>query len=110
MKPVSMEWTKEAFGISYLGEFNLEKTRVSIERIGSKAILREWYPGCQFSPKETLCKSFESAKRLGESIMKETSSETIKEKIYEIFSIDNCLYNSTFRFYPHMGYDDMWSY
>ncbi len=65
-----MEWTKEYYGITHLGEFNLRKMRVSVERLGNRAILQKWFPGCGFRPKEIPFQSFEKAKKAGEKVMK----------------------------------------
>ena len=65
-----MEWTKEYYGLSHLGEFSTKKLWVTVTRYSNgRATLSKWFPGCQFSPEETTFKNVEEAKRQGEIAM-----------------------------------------
>ncbi len=50
---------------SAFGAFSLGKTWLTVERHKNGATLLEWFPGCKFSPKETLYNSVEDAKQAG---------------------------------------------
>ena len=66
-----MEWSEEYCGVQHLGEYSIRRMWVTVERFGTKARLLEWFPGCGFSPRETLYESVEVAKTAGEIIMKQ---------------------------------------
>ena len=65
-----MDWTKEYFRNSYLGEYSIQKTWVSVENHGTFALLNIWFGGCKFSPREIRFNSVLEAKLAGESVMK----------------------------------------
>ena len=65
------KWSREYYGISHLGKFSLKSLWVTVERVGNAAKLVEWYPGCQFHPKETWHRLVADAKKVGEAKMLE---------------------------------------
>ena len=63
-----MEWSKEYYGLSHLGSFSIHTTWYTVQRINDIALLKTWYPGCKFSPQETIFDSVEEAKTHAENL------------------------------------------
>ena len=64
-----MKWSEEFCGLSHFGEYSNSKLWVTVERFDDCARLFEWFPGCQFSPKESWHKTVNDAKQAGERAM-----------------------------------------
>lgn len=65
-----MEWTKEFYGVSHLGEYSTKKLWVSVNRHSDGcATLAKHFPGCGFFPDESHHESVEDAKMAGEIAM-----------------------------------------
>lgn len=67
---MGLTWSKEYCNLQHLGPFSTKQTWVTVERFPYHAILRVWFPGCQFSPDEYRYDTVEKAKADGEKMMR----------------------------------------
>ena len=65
-----MEWSKESYGMQYLGK---SRPYVSARRFPNGVEIAIWTKGCGFNPQKTWHESMDSAKKYGERIAEELS-------------------------------------
>lgn len=67
---MSAQWTKPFHGVQHLGQepgaFSLGKRWASVCDWGTWADLRQWFPGCGFSPIEKTFDNVKEARKAGE--------------------------------------------
>lgn len=60
-------WSRPYCGVSHRGQFGIRNWWVTVRDHGTFAILLCWFPGCGFSPHETLHGSATEARAAGDA-------------------------------------------